>query len=217
MIEFRIANHEEGIEEYLTEWGEILQNNRTFYHLYVDGVKKDDTLYVSYSMGDDSEVLDKTVITTMNSYGFTHNVVHTEPKQITNGLILIHKLVESHYTKEFMKKCYNDEKDHDDKYFKEVQVLINTNGVILFEEENYDINTCYHVLSDNLFSIHNSSNITTYYRIDGDSLTPIFEGYQLAESKTCVYGNPISDDRYKFADGNLVYKLNKITHKIEID
>lgn len=215
MIELRFANDENGVMEYLVEWGVIPHTNRSFYHLYVDGIKKDDTLYVCHPF-------DK-------AYCFgTHNecsLGRHKPKsvQITDGLVLIHKMVESHYTKEIMDICKKDGQKHSDKCFREVQVLINSRGDILFQsDDKYDINCYYDIISDRLFSTHKSHEVTKYYRIDEHRLVPIFEGYEITKSNNCVYGNPTKQlGNYREnnfgKDTSVVYSINKHSLEIKLD
>lgn len=40
MIELRFANDEEGVMDYLVEWGEISRNNRSFYHYMLMVLKR---------------------------------------------------------------------------------------------------------------------------------------------------------------------------------
>lgn len=211
MIELRFANDENGVMEYLVEWGEISRNNRSFYHLYVDGVKKDDTLYV-FHMFDKAYYFD------------THDersIGWTKPMsvQITDGLVLIHKMVESHYPKKIMDMCKKDGQKHSDKCFDEVQVLINSSGDILFQsDDKYNVNHYYKIVSDRLFSTHKTNEITKYYRIEEHRLVPIFEGYEITQSNNCVYGNPTKQiGNYRSNDPSVVYSINKYSLEIKFD
>lgn len=209
MIEFRIANEEDGVMDYLVEWGEIERNNRTFYHLYVDGVKKDDTLYVSH-------LFDKAYC-----FGYGENKecgfgwVSPQKIQVNNGLVLIHKLVESHYSKSVMDVVNKGGKKHSSRCFNEVQVLVHSNGNILFEEtEKHTTNKYYDILSDGLFSTHRSNRPTQYYRVEKDGVIQFFEGYEITKSKNCVYGHPCGE----FGQNtSVVYCINKNSLKVTLD
>ena len=217
MIELRFVNDEEGVMDYLVEWGEIPHNNRSFYHLYVDGVKKDNTLYVwhlfdkAYSFGTHDEC----------SLGWD------KPRsvQITDGLVLIHKMVESHYSKKIMDMCKKDGQKHSDKCFNEVQVLINSKGDILFQsDDKYDVNHYYEIVSDRLFSTRKSHEMTNYYRIEEHRLVHIFDGFEEMQSGNCVYGNPpkqigsyCDNSTFVGRDKSVVYCINKHSLEITLD
>lgn len=195
MIEFRVAN-EEDVMDYLVALGEIPQNNYTFYHLYVDGVKKDNTLYITH-------LYDKTYC-----FGDVEQKYYSlswyKPKsiQIANGLILIHKII------------VNDDRKYGN-FLQERQILVHSNGNILFEEdEKYTINNYYDIVSDVLFSIHKANGTTLYYRIGKDGLIPFFEGYEKMSSKNCVYGHPC----VKLGkDTSVIYCINKNSLKVTLD
>lgn len=218
MIELRFANDENGVMEYLIEWGEISRNNRSFYHLYVDGVKKDDTLYV-FHMFDKAYCFDT---------HYAHNLGLAKPMsvQITDGLVLIHKIVESHYSKNIMDMCKKDGQKHSDKCFNEFQVLINSRGDILFQSDNkYDVNHYYEIVSDRLFSTRKSQHeITNYYRIEEHKLVHIFDGFEEMQSDNCVYGNPqkhngsyFDNSTFICRDKSVVYCINKHSLEITLD
>lgn len=218
MIEFRVANEEEGVMDYLIAWGE--KSNRTFYHLYVDGVKKDDTLYIAhlfdkaYCFGD------------VEKKDCGLGWVAPNTIQITDGLILIHKVVESHYSESVMRIVRKDGKKHSNKCLDERQVLIHSNGNILFEEEDKNtIDKYYDIISDRIFTTHKSHYSTQYYHIGEDKVDKFFEGYETTKSNNCVYGHPMKEIKsyhshehsFMGQDTSIVYCLNKKTLELTLD